>query len=248
MALVVGCTLIESASSRALGLALVAGGLGLALAFLARQRRAAHPLVPRDAFRLRTLRLGTAGSFVNTATTSSAAVLVTLVLQEKLRETPFAAGLMLLPLSLAVVGGSTICRGLMDKLGAVNSLGIGVSGIAAGDVVLAVSYGSRSGAIAGVAVIGFGLGVASVAANHLGTAVPEQLAGTATGVINTGAQLGTALGVAVLVVVASARSYGPWPATAVAWSIAAAVALLTAIAVTITNRSAVSAPDAENEW
>lgn len=236
MAIVVGCSLLESASSRLLGGVLGAAGLVCAYAFARRQRRAADPLIPLEAFRSRNLRLGTFGSFVNTATTGSAAVLATLVLQDRLGETPFTAGLTLLPLSLAVVAGSTVARGLLGQMGAVNTLTMGLSCIAGGDLELALTYGARPGIIAGAALIGLGLGIASVAANQIGTDVPQRLAGSATGIINTGAQLGTALGVAVLVLVASGGSYGPWSATAVAWAIAAAGAMGAALVLRISGR------------
>ena len=57
---------------------------------------------------------------------------------------------------------------------------------------------------------GLGIGVASVAATTLGTsAVGERDRGTAAGLLNTAAQVGTALGIAALVLVAGAA-----PATA----------------------------------
>ena len=64
--------------------------------------------------------------------------------------------------------------------------------------------------MAGVVVAGIGLGVASVAGTAIGTDVAEALSGTASGLLNTGAQLGTALGVAALLLLApSVASPGP---------------------------------------
>jgi hypothetical protein len=54
--------------------------------------------------------------------------------------------------------------------------------------------------------LGAGLGIASVAANQVGTTVAPEVEGSASGIVNTGAQLGTAIGVTVLVLVASAGS------------------------------------------
>jgi hypothetical protein len=45
-----------------------------------------------------------------------------------------------------------------------------------------------------VAAAGAGLGLYSVASTALGTTVPAKLRGTASGIINTAAQLGTAIG------------------------------------------------------
>ena len=55
---------------------------------------------------------------------------------------------------------------------------------------------------------GLGIGVASVAATTLGTsAVGERERGTAAGLLNTAAQVGTALGIAALVLVAGAAGH-----------------------------------------
>src|SRR5580704_2743874 len=55
-----------------------------------------------------------------------------------------------------------------------------------------------------VSAAGAGLGLSSVAATTLGTTVPGALHGTASGIINTAAQLGTATGIAVMLLIAEA--------------------------------------------
>jgi hypothetical protein len=82
--------------------------------------------------------------------------------------------------------------------------------------------------LAGVAVAGAGLGIASVAATAIGTDVAETLSGTAGGVLNTGAQLGTALGVAALLLLAATIGESG-SGTAVAWAVAAGLAGLTGL-------------------
>ncbi len=82
----------------------------------------------------------------------------------------------------------------------------GVALIAAGSAVAAASLTATSGR-AGVVVwgvlAGLGLGAASVAATTLGaSAVGEADRGTAAGLLNTAAQVGTALGVAALILIA----------------------------------------------
>jgi hypothetical protein len=194
-------------------------GLVLAGAFAAHVRRAAHPLIPRAAFASANLRTGTALSFVNTATTSSAGVLATLLLQDRLGVSSVGAGLALAPFSLGVIAGASLSnRGTRHALAAT-----GLAGIAAGNLLLAATYGSVPGILAGVLVAGAGLGVASVAATEIGTDVDDALGGTASGVLNTGAQLGTALGVAALLVLAESSG------TALAWTAAAALAAATAL-------------------
>jgi len=190
------------------------------------QRRTRDPLLPRAAVRSANLRTGTAVSFVNTATTSSTGVLATLFLQQHLGASPVGAGLVLLPFSLAVVAGSASSKPLGNRLGRRPLGAVGLAGIAVGNLLLVLTYGSIRGIVAGVMVAGAGLGVASVAATAIGTDVPGDLAGTATGLLNTGAQLGTALGVAALLILAAAL---PDAGTAVAWGVAAAAAALAAL-------------------
>jgi MFS family permease len=240
MALIVGAAAAENPDTRMIGSLLAAAGLLIGMAFLAQQRRAQAPLVPRAAFASANLRTGTVVSFVNTATTSSAGVLATLVLQQDLGVSAAVAGLSLLPLSLGVVAGSALTKPLGSRLTTARLAAVGLAGIAAGNLVLVLTYGSVAGIMAGAALVGLGLGVASVAGTAIGTDVEGSLEGTASGVLNTGAQLGTALGVAALLVLASAVGAEDGLGTSVAWATAAALAGVTALALTRRARSGAS--------
>jgi hypothetical protein len=105
--------------------------------------------------------------------------------------------------------------------------GLGLGGIAAGTLVLAITAGHIAGLVTGVVVAAVGLGVAAVAATSLGTRVSDDLTGSATGLLNTAAQLGTTLGVAALVTIASLAS--PPTGTAIAWTAGAATADLSGL-------------------
>ena len=236
MALIVGASLAEDPARRVTGGILVAAGTGLGAAFAMQQRRAADPLVPRAAQASANLRTGTAVSFVNTATTSSAGVLATLAMQQQFGISAVRAGLLLLPFSLGVIAGSALYTPLLPRLTTRRLAAVGLAGIAAGDLLLALTYGSIAGIVAGVIVAGTGLGIASVAANAIGTDVDGSLQGTASGVLNTGAQLGTALGVAGLLVLAVMLDR-PWPGTALAWTVAAALAALAALTLVVRDLS-----------
>jgi MFS family permease len=222
MAVIVGASLTENPQDRVTGGLLAATGLAAGAGFLVHQRRVRDPLVPRAAFASANLRTGTAVSFVNTATTSSAGVLATLLLQQRFGVSPLGAGFALLPFSLSVIAGSALSKPLGARLGPRRLAAAGLAGIGAGNLLLALTYGGIAGIVAGVVLAGCGLGIASVAGTAIGTDVDEALSGTASGVLNTGAQLGTALGVAALLLVAASVDR-PWPGTAVAWTVAAVV-------------------------
>jgi predicted MFS family arabinose efflux permease len=197
------------------------------VALVGQQRRATTPLIPRAAVRSPNLRAGFLLSFINTATTSSAGVLATLLLQQHLGFRPLQAALTLMPFSLAVIAGSALSRRLSARLSDRRMGSAGLGGIAAGSLVLAFTAGSVAGLVAGVVVAGLGLGIAAVAANSVGTRVREELTGSAAGLLNTAAQLGTALGVAALVTLATVA---PQPTgTAIAWATGAAAAAVTAL-------------------
>ena len=206
MCVVAGAAAVEQGAGAGRAGLLVAAGTAAAAAFAWRMRRAAAPLVPPRAWRSAHLRDGTVLSFVNTAASSSSSVLATLHLQDELGLSALQAGLTLLGLSVLVVVGAAAARPLLDGRAPRTVAALGLAVVAAGNVVLVVGGAPWAAVAVGTAVIGLGLGVASVAATSLGTDVPDDLAGSASGILNTGAQLGTAVGTAVLVMVAGTTS------------------------------------------
>ncbi len=91
---------------------------------------------------------------------------------------------------------------------------------------------------ASVTTAGTGLGLSSVAATTLGTTVPDTLRGTASGIINTAAQLGTATGIALVLLIAAATTGLPAPGGGgpiTAWAAAAAIAAAGTLAFTSTS-------------
>jgi predicted MFS family arabinose efflux permease len=184
-------------------LASLAAAVALLAAFAARERTSARPLVPPRLLRTRAVVAALLAAAVLTATTSGGAVLATLHLQDVLGMAPARAGLVLLPLSIAVVAGSVAAARL--RAGAPALIAGGVALVAAGSAVASTALTSTGGA-AGIAawglLAGLGLGGASVAATTLGaSAVAEADRGTVAGLLNTAAQVGTAVGVAALVLV-----------------------------------------------
>ena len=233
MAVVLGAALLEQPGRTVAGLVAVAGGAALLAGLVAVERRAASPLIAAEAVRQPGLRLGVVGALVNTATTSSVVTLATLHLQQERGLGPAAAALWLLPCSVGVVGGSTLAAVLLRRRPARAVMVAGLVLVAAGDALLLALPAADALLVVGVAVAGAGLGVSSVASNTLGTAVPTALQGTASGALNTGAQLGTALGVSgfLLLATATAGRGLPLAGTPLAWATAALVAAGTALLV-----------------
>lgn len=84
-----------------------------------------------------------------------------------------------------------------------------------------------------MAVAGLGLGLSSVATTSMATDVPEKPRATASGIVNTGAQLGTAIGTAGVLLLAAATTGVPDATIAtpyIAWATAGVLAVVVAVA------------------
>jgi predicted MFS family arabinose efflux permease len=233
MLLVVGATFLGEPRHRLAGALLVGGAVAVAMLFVATDRRSAAPLLPAVLVRASQVFRGTTGSFVNTATTSGVATLITLYLQATLERTPLAAAATLCPLSFSVIAGSAVAGRLIVRRPRerVTALGLGLISIGVAVPLIAPQSALLVGA--GMAVAGLGLGLSAVATTAMGTDVSEEDRATASGVINTSAQLGTAIGTALILLVAAATTGVPDPATGtpvVAWATAAVFALVAAAA------------------
>jgi hypothetical protein len=108
----------------------------------------------------------------------------------------------------------------------------GLAVIAVSDAALIPAASSAWALPASVAAGGAGIGLSSVAATRLGTSVPVAVRGTASGIINTAAQLGTAVGIAALLLLATLTTGIPErgsPVPAIAWGTAALIACTGAV-------------------
>jgi MFS family permease len=218
-------------------------------AFVARERRAAHPLIPLDALRHRGLAGASLVAMLLTGVTTPGALFSVLYIQDLLGYPPTLAGVTVAPFSVAVVAGSLAGARLAGagRLGADRAMAAGLLAVGLGAAALStmgVSGGLPASMVAGFVLSGLGLGVASVASTAMGTAaVPAAAQGLASGLLNTAAQVGTALGLAALVTVASARTGALTPpgarpsAAAVVdgyrWAILAGLAVTVAAAVVL---------------
>ncbi len=239
MLLVVGTTLLPQPDRSAEGLTLVIGSALLGVLFVVVDRHAAAPLLPPTALRQPTLRQGAAASLLNTLTTSSVITLATLYLQNVLGRSALVTGLMLLPFSGAVIGGSALAAPALARYQPQRVIAAGLAAIAVADLALIPAARSAWALPLCVAMSGAGIGLSSVAATGLGTSVSVADRGTAAGIINTAAQLGTTLGISFLLLVAALTTGVPQqgsPVPATAWLLAALISLAGATTFALLSR------------
>jgi MFS family permease len=128
--------------------------------------------------------------------------LATLYVQQQLHLRPARASLLFPMFNIAVIGGSSLGPYLLRRLDARPTLVSGFIGIATGAVVLTTLHGTDGATVkllASFALMGLGLGAASVASTHTGSeAVDHVDRGAAAGVLTAAAQMGTAIGLALI--------------------------------------------------
>ncbi|MFJ3224794.1 DHA2 family efflux MFS transporter permease subunit [Streptomyces sp. NPDC086783] len=185
----------------------LAAGVLCAVAFVAWQRAARHPMVPLALFRLPGFAAGNAAGVFLYASLYGSLFFTAQYFQSGRGDTPLGAGLHLLAWTGAVTVVAPLAGRLTQRIGARPPAALGLALQAAGMGWLAlvctpsVPYGQL---IAPMLVAGTGVSMAMPAAQTavLNAVRPEQI-GKASGVFNTGRQLGGVFGVAALALVFS---------------------------------------------
>lgn len=220
---VAGTSLLTSRT--ALGVACLALTVVVTAVAVVVERRCHQPVLQVQTLRKDEVASGSLVAFVNTATTSSAATLLTLALQDGSGEDATSAALTMLPFSLGVIAGSGMAPKLMTRCGDLRAAGVGLGLIALGTGLLPLAGSHLWLTGVGMAVSGVGIGISAAASTHLGTSAPGDDQAPAAALLNTAAQLGTAVGVAASVAAAGIiGEMGVWWALA---ALAAATALWT---------------------
>jgi EmrB/QacA subfamily drug resistance transporter len=195
----------------------VLGGLAAAAALLAtfmliETRLAGNPLVPFAVFRSRALVAGNLTSFLSFVPVMATWFFLTLYLQSLRHASPLEAGLLLLPVSVAVIAGSQASFKLVSALdaralfaggGVIAAVGLGWLGRFSADTALVWVIIPAS-----IAMLGGGLMFAPIMIAAT-SGVGSERGGLASGLLNTTRQLGGAVGLAVLGTVAAAHATGP---------------------------------------
>jgi EmrB/QacA subfamily drug resistance transporter len=180
--------------------------------FVMRQTSAVDPLLPREAWASRTFVWINVVTFLVYAVLSAAFLWVVVTLQVVAGQTPLAAGLALLPVTILMLTFSPAAGAASDRYGTRGPISVGI-------VVTAVALGllTRVGpdtdylweVLVPTSVLGVGLTamVTPLTAGALAS-LPLDLAGTASGVNNAAARTGGLLGVAALPVVTGLGQHG----------------------------------------
>jgi EmrB/QacA subfamily drug resistance transporter len=170
-------------------------------------RRDGSPLVELSLFRQRGFSVGMVIAIAFFLGVASFGLVLTLFLQLGLGFTPLHAGLTFLPFSLGVLAASGAAARLAPRFGrGVTMAGALIIAAAMMSLIAIVHhYGSAVTTwdlVPGLVGAGFGLGtVLAPLADIVLARVPAQHAGSASGVFNTGLQLGNSIGIALIGVI-----------------------------------------------
>jgi EmrB/QacA subfamily drug resistance transporter len=228
-------------------------GAALAIGFVVWEARSDEAMLPITLFADRTFSAANAASFLLAASLFSAVFFIAQYLQVSLGYSPLAAGLRFLPWTLALFVVAPIAGALADRIGSrwLVSAGLALQGIGLGWVALnAAADRPYSASIAALIVSGCGTCMALPSGqNAVMNAVPASMLGAASGVFNTGRQLGGVFGVAILAAVFAATGSYANPdsfrdGVAPALAVAAGLAVLGAAFGTLLPRTATAAEPA----
>ena len=181
--------------------AAIVAGLGVGVGFVVRQRRLADPMIDLRLFRIASFNAALATNFLAIFVAVGYFLFVAQYLQLVVGLSPLQAGLWSLPSAVAFIIGSQLAPRLLHNVRPawVISGGLFLSAVGLG---LLAQVGVDDGLavlVAGSVVISLGLAPVFGLTTELivGSAPPEQ-AGAASGISETGAELGGALGIAIM--------------------------------------------------
>jgi DHA2 family multidrug resistance protein-like MFS transporter len=178
----------------------IAAGLAVAWLFVRRQRRLADPLIDLRLFAIPAFRVALATYLLTTLVVFGSYVYIAQYLQLVLRLSPLAAGLWMLPASLAVIAGSMLAPAVVRRVHPAFVMGGGLTLATIGFVTLTqVGRGGLAALVIGAGIVYLGLGpVVTLGTELVVGAAPLERAGAAAAISETSSEFGGALGIAVL--------------------------------------------------
>jgi EmrB/QacA subfamily drug resistance transporter len=186
----------STATLVAFGVSLLAG-----VAFVGRERTAAHPMLPLGLFRDRRFSVASAGIAVAFFTMFGIWFLMAQYLQFVLGLSPLQAGLIMLPFPIIVMLAAPQGPRLVMRFGGRAVASLGFVAVALGLFVFARLQVDSSLALIYVAIVPMAVGMAVVTSpltTSIMASVPSGIAGVGSAMNDTTRELGGALGVAVL--------------------------------------------------
>jgi EmrB/QacA subfamily drug resistance transporter len=171
---------------------------------------ASAPLMPLSLFRSRSLSVANAVMALLGVVFFSMWYFLTLYLQEVHDYSPIKAGLLFFPMGLTIIVGAQIAGRIITELGPRRVLAIGLALSVGGFIWMGQLDATSSyagGVLPGSLMTTFGAGLCFTPLAAAATSgVPMQLAGLASGVLNTARQVGGSIGLAALATIATART------------------------------------------
>lgn len=180
-----------------------------AIGFVLAQAHGRHPMVPLSLLRSRQLSIALAIAFTSMAAFYGVVFVQSLYFQDERSHTPLATGLLFLPMTALVTILSAYAATLVARFGRRALITAGLLLQCAGLVTIALLPADIPVGVVAVAMVlvggGGALTVPPIASLVLESA-PVEVAGTASGVLNTFRQLGGSLGVAAVGAVIAAHA------------------------------------------
>ncbi|MFJ1997194.1 MFS transporter [Streptomyces asiaticus] len=183
----------------------------LLVAFAARQRRTAHPLLPPGVLLDRDRAAGYSGILLASVGMFGVLLFVNYYLQDSLHYSPIRTGLAFLPMVVLLVIGSQLATNVfLPRLGHRRVVPTGMALGAVGMVLLTglepdSTY--TTGVLPALLLIGFGIGNVITSSFQAGTSgVDTGTIGVASAVVNTSQQIGGSIGTALLNTLATAAT------------------------------------------
>ena len=191
-------------------LALIGTTIGLAIALVARERRAADPIVPFGLLRTRAVAVASTALFLGTASLFAITVFVPLFLQTTTGATPTEAGLLLAPAMLGITISTALSGRSIARTGRYKRFPLAGLALMSAALAMLAALASNPSQVAtgfGLAVFGLGFGmVTQVLVVAVQNSVDRPDLGIATATTGFFRALGGAVGAAILGAVFAAQA------------------------------------------
>jgi EmrB/QacA subfamily drug resistance transporter len=206
---IVGTNTHPWGSTRTVVLLAAAAAL-IAMFIFIQAKVASAPLMPLSLFRSRMLTAANVTMLLLGSCFFSMWYFLTLYMQYVHGYSPLKAGLLFLPMGISIIVGAQLSIRLVGMLGAPRVLMLGLVLVVGGFVWMAqihASSGYLFGVLPGTLLASGGVGLSFTPLAQTATSgVPIQMAGLASGLLNTSRQVGGSIGLAALATLATARA------------------------------------------